>query len=171
MLQDLATNSTDIITMFHVLEHMANLDSVIRQLWQTLRPSGLLFIEVPNILQSDASPHNIFFKAHINYFSIYTLAALTSTYFDLIAADDNGNLKMVLARRELPLEHKKLPSTTDMKIIEQRMTSKGWIEYLTKGGGFTKPFAKVANIFYEQTLPNDAKVILDNLYAEHFENC
>ena len=59
----------DLITMFHALEHIPNPIQTFKLLYELLNNEGSLFIEVPNIETKDASPHNIYFKAHIHYFS------------------------------------------------------------------------------------------------------
>jgi SAM-dependent methyltransferase len=45
---DLAEGSFDVACMWHVLEHVAEPDDVLRRIRHSLRPSGLLFVEVPN---------------------------------------------------------------------------------------------------------------------------
>ena len=42
-------NEFDVITMFHVLEHITNLNQVTHELIRILKPGGLLIIEVPNL--------------------------------------------------------------------------------------------------------------------------
>lgn len=46
--------SLDLITMFHVLEHVADPAAVVRKLSQWLRPGGLLALETPNWKSPDA---------------------------------------------------------------------------------------------------------------------
>ncbi len=47
-IDNLEDNSFDIITMFHVLEHIANPQEVLKNLIQKLKKDGSLIIEVPN---------------------------------------------------------------------------------------------------------------------------
>jgi 2-polyprenyl-3-methyl-5-hydroxy-6-metoxy-1,4-benzoquinol methylase len=47
-LDELADNSLDIVTMFHVLEHVTDPVGALRSLRRVLRPEGMLLIEVPH---------------------------------------------------------------------------------------------------------------------------
>ena len=47
-------NTFDVITMWHVLEHVSDLQGQIRELERILRPGGLLIIAVPNYKSYDA---------------------------------------------------------------------------------------------------------------------
>ena len=78
MLSDVQDSSADIVTLFHVFEHMAKPLDVMKKLYSSIKDGGYLFIEVPNILQADASPHNIYFKAPLFYYSKFTLACAAS---------------------------------------------------------------------------------------------
>ncbi len=154
----------DVITMFHVLEHMASPDAVMKKIHQILNPGGIFFIEVPNLLQKDASPHNIFFKAHLYYYCRFTLQAATSKYFDILTIEDSGNLNILCKRKSLPLNDYVLPSKADVKFIQTRVEDKGWIEYLFAGGGVLKPLKKIRRIVEEKSIPiMSPKDLLDSL--------
>ena len=47
-------NEFDVITMFHVLEHIADLNRLIIELKRILKPGGILIIEVPNLASYQA---------------------------------------------------------------------------------------------------------------------
>lgn len=47
-LEEIDNNSLDIITMFHVMEHLTNPLEILLQLWAKLRLGGILLIEVPH---------------------------------------------------------------------------------------------------------------------------
>lgn len=47
-LDELADNTLDVVTMFHVLEHLIDPVSVLRSIRRVLRPEGRLLIEVPH---------------------------------------------------------------------------------------------------------------------------
>ncbi|MEZ5651960.1 MAG: methyltransferase domain-containing protein [Burkholderiaceae bacterium] len=134
-------SSADVITMFHVLEHIADPRAALESIWQALTPDGHLFIEVPNITAADASPHNIYFKAHLFYFSAATLAALAHVRFELVASDDRGNLRMLLRRRETPAQAR-LPEPAAVQDAHRRLDEKGWLEYMTRGRGWRKPISR-----------------------------
>jgi lauroyl/myristoyl acyltransferase len=103
---------------------------------------------VPNIEQADASPSNIFFKAHLFYYSAATLIACASKHFEPLVISNTGNLSVIFRKREeegVPL----LPSQTDLQNLKKRLRQKGWLEYLTIGGGWKKPFKKIASALVE----------------------
>jgi SAM-dependent methyltransferase len=53
-----SSETFDAITLWHVLEHVPNLDHVILQLKQKLNKNGTMFIAVPNHLSKDAQTYN-----------------------------------------------------------------------------------------------------------------
>jgi 2-polyprenyl-3-methyl-5-hydroxy-6-metoxy-1,4-benzoquinol methylase len=167
MLSELENSSADILTMFHVFEHMSNPHDVMRKLYSIVKNNGYLFIEVPNILQADASPHNIYFKAHLFYYSRFTLNSLASVYFDLVKVDDTGNLKILFKKKSIPSQKVNLPTTQECQIAKNRMSKKGWLEYLFIGGGIFKPFLRIEKIIAESLLNQKSpRQILDDLYKK-----
>lgn len=166
-LSALKAQSTDVITLFHVLEHLPTPTQSIEMLYHALRHRGLLFIEVPNILQKDASPHNIYFRAHLYYFSIHTLAAAASPFFELLGFEDHGNIKAVFRKRPHPVATR-LPSAAEVEDARRRFHHKGWLEYLFQGGGLLKPFSKLRQRLQEASVSKlRPREILDNLIATH----
>lgn len=92
-----APGTLDLISMFHVLEHLSEPVPALRSIGQKLKPDGLLYIEVPNATRL-CSPHYMFFKAHTLYFTGKTLRLLLETAgFKLVAhsPDDSDNLSVV----------------------------------------------------------------------------
>jgi 2-polyprenyl-3-methyl-5-hydroxy-6-metoxy-1,4-benzoquinol methylase len=73
-LSSLENNSFDIITMWHVLEHVPNLEEYIIELKRLLKPTGTIVIAVPNFKSFDAQYYGKFWAAydvprHIWHFS------------------------------------------------------------------------------------------------------
>jgi 2-polyprenyl-3-methyl-5-hydroxy-6-metoxy-1,4-benzoquinol methylase len=71
----------DIITMWHVLEHVPNLEDYINQLKKLLKPNGVLIIAVPNYKSFDASHYKEFWAAydvprHLWHFSKKSISLL-----------------------------------------------------------------------------------------------
>ena len=60
---DLENNSFDIITMWHVLEHVPNLEFQIKELKRLLNPNGTLVIAVPNFKSFDANYYKEYWAA------------------------------------------------------------------------------------------------------------
>ncbi len=163
-LNELKADTVNIITLFHVFEHMANPQKVIEKLFYILKKDGYLLIEVPNIFQQDASPHNIFFKAHLFYYSKYTLISAASKFFDVVQIDDKGNLKILFKKKNNSTRSINLTSKIALDETLNRLNQKGWLEYLTKGGGLLKPFKKIKQKYYESLIRNlTPKQLLDSL--------
>ncbi len=63
-LYSLEPNSQDIITMWHVLEHVYNLKQDVIQIAKVLKDDGTLIVAVPNRLSYDASKYKEFWAAY-----------------------------------------------------------------------------------------------------------
>lgn len=63
-ISDLQNNSFDVITMWHVLEHVPNLELQIKELKRLLKPTGTLIIAVPNFKSYDANHYQTFWAAY-----------------------------------------------------------------------------------------------------------
>ena len=89
---DLNSNSYDVITMWHVLEHVADLNEYFKKLHLILKEKGHLIIAVPNPDSPDAKKYKEFWAAldvprHLFHFSkqnIKDLAAKHEFNVDLI---------------------------------------------------------------------------------------
>lgn len=57
-------NSFDVITMWHVLEHVPDLNVQIKELKRLLKPSGTLIIAVPNFKSYDAQHYGKYWAAY-----------------------------------------------------------------------------------------------------------
>lgn len=89
---DLEDHYFDVITMWHVLEHVPNLEFQIQELKRLLKPNGVLFVAVPNYKSYDAHYYGKFWAAydvprHLWHFS--------KTAIDKLFAIENLKLKDV----------------------------------------------------------------------------
>ncbi len=80
-LEKLSPNSFDVITLWHVLEHLPNLENQIAQLKRLLKPNGTLVIAVPNFKSYDAHYYKEFWAAfdvprHLWHFSKTSISEL-----------------------------------------------------------------------------------------------
>ena len=71
---ELENNSFDVITMWHVLEHVPDLENKIAELKRLLKPNGTILIAVPNFNSFDANYYGNFWAAfdvpiHLWHFS------------------------------------------------------------------------------------------------------
>jgi 2-polyprenyl-3-methyl-5-hydroxy-6-metoxy-1,4-benzoquinol methylase len=62
--KNLESHSFDVITMWHVLEHVPDLDFQIKELKRLLKPNGTLIVAVPNFKSFDANHYGKFWAAY-----------------------------------------------------------------------------------------------------------
>ena len=63
-LSEFQDHSFDLITMWHVLEHVPNLENQIKELQRLLKPNGSIVIAVPNFKSFDADYYKEFWAAY-----------------------------------------------------------------------------------------------------------
>ena len=91
-LEELADESFDVISMWHVLEHVPNLEEHIATLNRLLKPNGTIIVAVPNFKSYDAKYYAAFWAAydvprHLWHFS--------KTAIQKLFADQNMQLKKI----------------------------------------------------------------------------
>ncbi|MBU6269930.1 MAG: methyltransferase domain-containing protein [Betaproteobacteria bacterium] len=91
-----------LITLYHVLEHLAAPRTVIEALRDWLAPGGHLVIEVPNVEATCQSPAHRFHRAHITTWGVPTLSRLGIACGLSVASTwtspDGGNNQVVFRR-------------------------------------------------------------------------
>lgn len=90
---ELENYSCDVISMWHVLEHVPDLDAQIKELKRLLKPNGTLIVAVPNFKSFDANHYGKFWAAydvpiHFWHFS--------KTAIEKLFAKENLKLEKVL---------------------------------------------------------------------------
>lgn len=63
-LANLADHSFDVITMWHVLEHVPDLEQQLKDLKRLLKPNGVLLVAVPNYKSYDAKVYQEYWAAY-----------------------------------------------------------------------------------------------------------
>ncbi|TXI66467.1 MAG: class I SAM-dependent methyltransferase [Flavobacterium sp.] len=63
-IEKLESNSFDVITMWHVLEHVPDVEHQVAELKRLLKPSGTIIIAVPNFKSYDAKYYKDFWAAY-----------------------------------------------------------------------------------------------------------
>lgn len=96
---ELEAGGWDLVTVWHVLEHMEDPAAVLRKLRGALRPGAQLVVEVPNVEAVCQSPRGTFHEAHIFSFGIPTLSRLGERAGFRVertaASRDGGNILVV----------------------------------------------------------------------------
>ncbi len=62
--EELESHTFDVITMWHVLEHVPNLENQIKELKRLVKPNGTIIIAVPNFKSYDAKYYGKFWAAY-----------------------------------------------------------------------------------------------------------
>lgn len=88
-LNDVKNQKFDVITLWHVLEHISNLEEVVEDLSRLLKPGGVLIIAVPNYNSYDAKYYKEFWAAfdtprHLWHFSKTAIVKLFKKNFNLL---------------------------------------------------------------------------------------
>lgn len=92
-LERLQDESFDVITMWHVLEHVDDLKWEMKQLQRLIKPYGRIVIAVPNYKSYDGQYYKELWAAydvprHLNHFNKTTIAKIfNSVGFDLVRTD------------------------------------------------------------------------------------
>ncbi len=84
-LNNFSNKCFDVVTMWHVLEHIINIDTVLKQICQKIRDDGTLVIAVPNCDSYDAKYYGRYWAAydvprHLYHFNQSTLSQLLQKY-------------------------------------------------------------------------------------------
>jgi len=157
----------DVITMFHVMEHIPDPIKTFKKLYDLLNEEGFLFIEVPNIESFSQSPGNTFFKAHIHYFSAATLIASASQYFVSTDLDNSGNNISILFNKRSSSKDFELPKKLNIDASRALITQKSWFNYVFKGRGYLKALNRVRVIIQDARLAKiEPKAILDAIVSK-----
>ena len=63
-LQDFKGQQFDVVTLWHVLEHLPDLENTITAIQKLLKPNGVLIVAVPNYNSFDAKHYKRFWAAY-----------------------------------------------------------------------------------------------------------
>lgn len=101
-----STNETfDLITLHHTFEHFLDPRAELRNLKKLLKPGGILYIAVPNILNIKKRPDIFFIYGHACTYSPYSLSRmLTSEGFAIISYNKKGGYPGGMECVAVPLE-------------------------------------------------------------------
>jgi len=93
----------DVVTIFHVLEHLENPVRVLGKLSRLLRPGGKLIVEVPNVESTATSFSQKWHYGHLYHFNVASMLALgnrcglQADYF--ATGQENGLVCVVFTRK------------------------------------------------------------------------
>jgi 2-polyprenyl-3-methyl-5-hydroxy-6-metoxy-1,4-benzoquinol methylase len=135
---DLFANQFDIIIMQHVLEHIKDAKSFIYQIHNLLKENGLLFLEVPYIVNSLIHGIEDFLLEHVNYFCLKSISKLLYE-FEIVDYQLTHFLKLILRKKNANQSYKLVEENYDIEAgIKQFISNKNKLlneinELLIKG--------------------------------------
>jgi 2-polyprenyl-3-methyl-5-hydroxy-6-metoxy-1,4-benzoquinol methylase len=132
--------SLNLVTLNHVLEHLADPWDALRRIHGWLAPDGLLFLEVPNLSGVRKQAANTFHQAHIWNFTPETLALLAwQAGFVPRAGETLADTSLVLRKRraEDPAPEGTGPALA-ARLARQVRTQQSPLAYLLSGAPFTR---------------------------------
>lgn len=97
-------SSFDAISLVSVLEHLPDLQQAVESLSFLLRPGGIVFVEVPNLLEPELSLTGFFSVEHIQHFTPNSLARLLSQHGlveVIVDSDAEANVIRMVASRKM----------------------------------------------------------------------
>ena len=101
------SESFDIVTIWHVLEHTEDPGAVLRLLGSWVKADGIIVVEVPNVEATCQAPSSTFHEAHLYNFNVVSLRRLARKHglyeaWHLISRD-GGNITMFFKRNPPPI--------------------------------------------------------------------
>lgn len=167
-LPQLPAGGFDLVSLFHVLEHLPDPLQALRDIRELLAPEGVLFIEVPDAAGL-SSPGNTFFRAHTLYFSAHSLRSLALAAGFEVAADnfgEGGNLRVLLRAANGPAPLAWHPCDD----LAQGQRARRWSRYLwqrLKEGHAWRRHLRRLEEKRTASRHADARSLLDATYARH----
>lgn len=167
-LPQLPAGDYDLVSLFHVLEHLPDPLQALRGIRTLLAPQGRLFIEVPDAAGM-SSPCNTFFRAHTLYFSAHSLRSLALAAGFEVAADnfrEGGNLRVLLRAAAQAPDFSWQPCDALSKGQQARRWSRYLWQRLKEGHAWRRHLRRLEE---KRTASRhtDAKSLLDATYARH----
>lgn len=165
-LQDFEPESFQLITMFHVLEHLVEPIQSLRLIAKHLAACGILYIEVPNAARA-CSPNYMFFRAHVLYFTGLTLRqTLETAGLQILAfnADSADNLAVVAGK----LESSRAQIFEHRPDLVEAQRKRRWIPYFYKELINGRPFERMRRQLSERRLAalyRDPLSLIQSIYT------
>lgn len=158
----------DLVSMFHVLEHLTDPVATLELIRRKTAPDGCLLIEVPNATRF-CSPRYMFFKAHTLYFTQASLhQMLRAAGWNVVAHNraDDDNL-MVLAQPASPDAASTAPAWQPCRALVEAQQRRTWPAYLADQLTSGRVMQKMSRRREEKRTArgfDSARAVLDHLY-------
>jgi SAM-dependent methyltransferase len=156
----------NLISMFHVFEHLVDPVQTLELIARTLGESGHLYIEVPNTLMS-CVPSSKFFRAHTLYFTPHTLEKMivSAGYSVLqVTTDELDNIR-ILAKPGAKTELQR--HAPHNRVLADLQASWHWLPYALGKARTGAPLGRLAKQIEERKTASNyqsAKQLLTAIY-------
>lgn len=141
----IAPGSLDLVTLNHVVEHLADPWGALGRVHDWLGPEGLLFVEVPNLAGVCKQAANTFHTAHIWNFTPETLLLLVwQCGFVPVEGENAGHTSFVLRKRRAtdPAPVGASPALAE-RLVCQVATEGRPLAYFLSGSPVTRRIARL----------------------------
>ena len=162
--------SVDMVTLFHVLEHVEEPIACLKILASWLRPGGLLVVEVPNAESKAGSPSGKYHFAHLFNYNLTTLAAIGRQAGLAVerkwVSSDGGNIEIVFRKTDSPPAIELEGNAERVLQILQSHTS---MSHLFSAKPFVRPIRKLlARVGEKRLLVGElsGRALLDSIYRQ-----
>lgn len=170
--QDLTckSESFDLVTIWHVLEHVENPCEVLQKANYILVTEGVLVIEVPNVEAVCQAPNHRFHEAHLFNFNLATLRALVNRFgfveLQSFLSSDGGNLTLIARKMNSDTKPVEVPTGNCERLVK-KIRSHTLISHYMSPYPYERLFNRLRRAFFEQIKVlrfGSGKQILDRLY-------
>jgi len=165
--------SLDLVTLFHVAEHLEHPVEAFKQAAEWLRVGGKLYIEVPNVESRCIWPSSRFHQAHLYNFNAATLAqagrraglSVVTTF----TSEDGGNVTAVFEKPETSVEAAPSPLADNADRIARILRDHTAFAHAFTAHPYTRPIQKLRRQWDERQAIarfSDGKTLLQHLARE-----
>jgi len=163
-------NSFEMVTLWHVFEHMDNPTEILKKIHSFLVTGGLLVIEVPNVESICQSPNNIFHTAHLYNFNQSTLSRMAERAgFSVVEKEipgDGGNIRQVFKKNGAAPREVQGEIDGNFERIKNIVTRRTTLKHYFSRYPYSRVLNKIRQWFGEKEASNQfagGKEILDHL--------
>ena len=176
LLQDvsLEEGTFDVVTMWHVLEHMEDPARILGKTVHWIRHGGFLVVEVPDIEATCQSPSNRFHIAHLYNFNLVTLENMGKkaglTVVNHVASPDGGNITVIFRKGGDPGLPGRPDEQNNFVRIVGCMRSHTLLRHFTSSRPYSRLGKKIWRVLDEKIATAyfvDGRRLLDRFYSRH----
>ncbi len=172
----LPDRSFDLVTIYHVLEHLRDPGAALERIATWLVPGGLAVVEVPNVEATCQSPLHMFHSAHLYNFNSAALERLGVQAglqpVDCWFSPDRGNLRVTLRRPAADLPAMIDPAAGAMSANAERVWAMRAAHTPWKHRASLRPLSRALRRIAARAgedvalrqLPTEPRAMLDCLY-------